>query len=86
MNQLGNGLHDADQHEDALTVREAELAMKRRLGADEDNILAAQGNLALTYARCGRRPEALRLRQEVYSGRVKLDGEELQVKDGSDFS
>ena len=35
MNQLGNGLSDARHHEDALSVREAELSMLRRLGASE---------------------------------------------------
>ena len=35
MNLLGNGLSDAKHHEDALSVREAELAMMRRLGASE---------------------------------------------------
>ena len=75
MSTLGNGLHEAGHLEDALSVRETELSMMRRVG-DANGALIAQGNLALTYARCGRRPEALRLRQEVYSGRVKLDGEE----------
>ena len=32
MMQLGNGLADVDHHEDALPVREAELAIHRRLG------------------------------------------------------
>ena len=31
MQQLGNGLCAADHHEDALSVREAELATKRAL-------------------------------------------------------
>ena len=33
MNVLGNGLHEAERHADALTVREAELSMRLRLGA-----------------------------------------------------
>ena len=37
MTMLGNGLSDAGHHEDALSVREAELSMKRRLGDSEDN-------------------------------------------------
>ena len=76
MNQLGNGLHDADRHEDALSVREAELSMEWRLGGSEHNMLIAQGNLANTYKALGRLEEAMSLRQEVYSGRVRLDGEE----------
>ena len=49
MNQLGNGLYATGHYEDALSVREAELSMVRRLGAPEKTILAAQGNLASTY-------------------------------------
>ena len=76
MGELGNGLSDADHHEDALPVREAELAMKRRLGAGEDSILVVQSNLASTYQFLGRREEALSLRRVVYSGRVNLVGED----------
>ena len=32
MTVLGNGLFDAKHHEAALSVKEAELAMKRRVG------------------------------------------------------
>ncbi len=42
MTQLGNGLFDAGHNEDALSVREAELSMKRRLGANEEHMLVAQ--------------------------------------------
>ena len=52
MTQLGNGLSLADHHEDALSVREAELSMKRRLGAPEHRILVVQTNLASTYSTC----------------------------------
>ena len=74
--QLGNGLLDGGHYEDALSVREAELAMLRRLGAPEEGILATQSNLAMTYRALGRLEEALRLRQEVYSRRLELNGEE----------
>ena len=40
------------------------------------HILVAQGNLAITYANLGRPGQALRMRQEVYSGWLKLLGEE----------
>jgi len=73
---LGLGLSAARYNEDALSVREAELSMMRRLGADERNILAAQSNLASTYRTLGRLEESLLLRQEVYSRRLKLSGEE----------
>ena len=39
-------------------------------------MLVARGNLANTYQRLGRLEEALRMRQEVYSGHLKLYGEE----------
>jgi tetratricopeptide (TPR) repeat protein len=41
-------------------------------------MLISQGNLACTYEKAGRLDEALSLRQEVYSGRLKLNGEEDQ--------
>ena len=74
--QLGNGLAEAGHHEDALCVQEAELAMQRRLGGSEHNLLIAQGGLANTYQSLGRYEEALRLRRDVYSETLKLDGEE----------
>ncbi|CAH0371642.1 unnamed protein product [Pelagomonas calceolata] len=73
---LGNGLFGSKDNEAALSVQLAELAMKRRLGSREENILVAQNNLANTYEKLGRVEEALRMRQEVYSGRLKLYGEE----------
>ena len=76
MNVLGNGLHEANCDEDALTVREAELSLLRRLGGSEEIMLALQGNLALTYQRLGRLEEALRIRQDGYSGYLKLAGDE----------
>ena len=76
MTELGNGLSTVRCHEDALSVREAELSMERRLGASEISILVTQNNLANTYRAIGRHEEALRMRQEVYSVRLKLLGEE----------
>ena len=76
MGQLGNGLGAADHHEDALSVREAELATKRRFGVFEENLLGTQSNLAITYTRLGRSEQALRMKRDVYSGCLKLYGEE----------
>ena len=78
MSQLGNGLHGAKHYEDALTVRETELSLARRLGSDEEDMLVTQTNLASTYHFIGRPEEALSMRQEVYSGNLKLNGEEHQ--------
>ena len=76
MNQLGNGLCDSKQYEDALSVYKADLAMMRRLGAPEEHLLVTQGNLAATYSALGRHEEALQLERDVYSGRLRLNGEE----------
>jgi hypothetical protein len=73
---LGLGLNAAQRHEDALTVREAELSMLRRVGAPEENVLVAQSNLADTYQELDRKGQAARIRREVYSGFVKQLGEE----------
>ena len=75
MGVLGGGLHEADHHEDALSVQEADLAMRRRIGGSADEMLIAQNNLAISYARVGRDEEALRMSRDVYSGRLNLDGE-----------
>jgi tetratricopeptide (TPR) repeat protein len=79
MGMLGNGLHDADRAEDALSVQEAELAMERRLGAPEEEMLRIQSNLASTYADLGRLQGALSLRREVYSVCLKLFGEHVHT-------
>ncbi len=76
MNVLGNGLYAAKQNEDALSVRETELAILRRLGVSERCILVAQSNLASTYQSLGRHEEAMPIQRDVYSGRLKLNGEE----------
>ena len=43
-------------------------------GAPAHNILCVQGNLATTYHKIGRFDEALRIKQDVYAGRLKLNG------------
>ena len=57
-------------------MKEAELSMLQRLGASEDSILVVQTNLANTYSNLGRLEEALQLERDVYSGELKLCGEE----------
>jgi len=73
---LGTGLFEARDLEDALSVREAELFMRRRLGDSEYNILAVQTNLASSYGALGRLEEANRMLRDVYSGCLKLNGEQ----------
>ena len=76
MNLLGLGLDAANHDEDALTVREAQLAMFRRLGASEDIMLVVKSNLANSYQKLGRLDEAVRVQKGVYFGRLRLNGEE----------
>jgi len=76
MNVLGLGLDSADHDEDALSVREAELSMRQRVGSSAHNILAVQANLACTYGKIGRHEQASQMDRDVYRGRLELDGEE----------
>jgi tetratricopeptide (TPR) repeat protein len=76
MTVLGNGLSDVKRYEDALPVREAHLAMLRRVGASEDSMLIVQSNLASTYQMLRRVEEASEMYRDAYSGRLKLDGEQ----------
>ena len=78
MQDLGNGLSAGKHHEDALTVYEAELSLYRRLDAPEAHLLTAQGNLASAYQMLGRVDEALPLLRDVYSGTLRLNGEEKE--------
>ena len=74
MAQLGNGLEAAKHLEEALSVREAGLSMQRRIGVSEISMLGTQSNLAGTYFDIGRIDDAIRMRQEVYFGYVRLLG------------
>ena len=55
---------------------ESQLSMQRRLGSSAYSILITQSNLASTYGTLGRLVEASRIQRDVYSGHVKLNGEE----------
>ena len=76
MSQVGNGLYEAGHFEDALSVREADLSMMRRLGASEENFLAVQSNIAQTYMKLGKLDEACLMLRLVYLGHLKLNGED----------
>jgi hypothetical protein len=78
MTLLGNGLHYAGHHADALSVREAELSMLRRIGVPEEQMLAVRSNLANAYQMLGRTEQAMLMRRDVYSGLSKPEsyGEE----------
>ena len=79
MGLLGLGLSEAGHNEDALSVQQADLATLRRIGATEPSLLDVQCNLAITYEALGRFEAALRLKQDVYSGRLRLNGEEHRL-------
>jgi len=72
MRKLGNGLSMAERHADALPVKEAELSVARRFGADEWCLLAVQTNLANTYGALGDIEKALSMERDVYFGYLKL--------------
>ena len=76
MGVLGGGLADAKRLEEALAVEEANLSMMRRIGASEEDVLDVQSNLAVTYDQLGRDEEALEMKRDVYSGHLKLNGEQ----------
>ena len=88
INQLGNGLDDAKHYADALCVREADLAMMRRLGASEEDMLVVQGNISNSYHMLGRLEEALQMRRDVYSGWLELFGEEHEdtLREASNYA
>ena len=75
-NQLANGLGAVRHHEAALSVKKAELVMRQRLGDSTENLLALQSNIATTYGKLGRTQDAMSMERDVYSGRLKLHGEE----------
>ncbi len=76
MRQVGSGLYETGHYTDALTAQKAELAMLQRLSAPEEQFLVVQTNLAVTYGELGELERALSMEQEVYSGGLKLNGEE----------
>jgi hypothetical protein len=76
MGTLGNGLSYAKRLAEALVVNEAELSIRRRLWTHEEDMLVVQGNLAGTYLQLGRIEDGLSMQRDVYSGRLKLNGEE----------
>ena len=76
MSVLGNGLYAAKHYEDALIVEEAELALLRRIGVSEQNLLPVQCNIASSYWELGRNEDALRMGRDVYFGTLRLHGEE----------
>ena len=76
MSVLGNGLTAAGHDEDSLTVQEARLSLMRRLEDSEGNILIVQTCLANSLMRLGRNEQASNMLRDVYSARVRLNGDE----------
>ena len=76
MTQLANGLSAANHHEEALAVMEADLSTEQRLGVSGERLLVLKSNLASIYDALGREHDALLITRDVYSGCLKLKGEE----------
>ena len=55
-------------------ARRGRLSMMRRVGASEENLLVARGNLGNTYDTLGRNEEALSTYREAYAGCKSLFG------------
>ena len=51
-------------------------AEENNFGASENSMLTAQNNLAATYNNLGQTDKSLRMYREVYSGRLRLNGDE----------
>ena len=86
MTQLGNGLSEANHHEEALCVQEAELSMRRRqLDVSEAELLDVQSNLAITYSRLGRDERALEIEGPSRKARGgRNQGKRKQIKNPED--
>ena len=52
------------------------MSAMQRVGASGDTLLAAQSNLSSVYYSLGRDEEALAMDREVYSGTLRLNGED----------
>ncbi len=76
MNMLGLGLYEGQHYEDAVSVKEALLSLMRRLGGSAHDMLVLQSNLATMHSMLGRSEDCIRIERDVYSGRVKLHGED----------
>ena len=76
MSVLGTALLAAGHTKDALSVQEAELSMRQRLGDSEQQMLIVQSNIASSYQMLGQFERAVPIGRDVYSGRLKLLGKE----------
>ena len=69
--------HADKKYKEAVAVAvEACVSLMRRVGAPEKNLLVVQSNLASSYQTFGRQEQALEMYRSVYSGNLKIDGEE----------
>ena len=74
MTQLGNGLAEAEHYEDALSVYEADLAIGRRLGSCEEDLLITRTNLANCLKDLGRAEESLQMRRGLFADTSRIYG------------
>ena len=75
MTGLGLGLGAVDHRRaERLRVTEAELAIKRRLEADEEELLVTRSNLAVCLFELERDEESLQMRREILADSLRLNG------------
>ena len=53
---------------------EADLAIDRRIGSCEEDLLTSRTNLALCLSELGRTAESLHMRREIFADAVRLFG------------
>jgi len=73
--QVGIGLHDNNQHAEALVAFQGFLDYLRRHGAREEDTLCAQTNVANCLWRVGRADESLRIERHVFSASREIFGD-----------
>ena len=74
LRRVAFALHRREAVAVRAAVLEAELSMMRRVGASEEALLVARGNLGNTYDTLGRNEEALSTYREAYAGCKSLLG------------
>ena len=85
MNLLGNSLHGANRHEEALSVYESALSVQMRHNPHHTNIniLVVKSNMARIHVQLGRHDNALEIEQEMYEAYKKYKGPSHEMTLGS---
>ena len=67
MTELGNGIFEENHYEDVVSLREAQLAIMRRIGASEERILTVRGTPWPRMLRWDGKEEALSMLFKTYT-------------------